>query len=80
MSSGAIQRSKLAGPTTLKLNRMPLAFNFNVVGPASFDLWIAPDDMRRTPRLRVVLDRTRRDPEIEARRADDVEVESHAAC
>ncbi|AWB23990.1 hypothetical protein DA075_26470 [Methylobacterium currus] len=36
-----------------------MRFNFNVVGPASFDLWIAPDDMRRTPRLRVVMDRTR---------------------
>ncbi|TGE00282.1 hypothetical protein [Methylobacterium nonmethylotrophicum] len=36
-----------------------MRFNFNVVGPASFSLWIAPDDMRRTPRIRVVIDRTR---------------------
>ncbi|KMO28176.1 hypothetical protein VQ02_32030 [Methylobacterium variabile] len=35
-----------------------MRFNFNVVGPASFSLWIAPDDMRRTPRVRVIMDRT----------------------
>jgi hypothetical protein len=41
-----------------------------------FDLWIAPDDMRRTPRLRVVLDRTR-EAVIEAWVHY---LESHAAC